>query len=917
MFKLFNRYHEQIALIENPINPILVDTLNTIGELKFDLPTSSIGLELEGYIQVENEQEYVIKEIVKHGATTSVVCMLNIEEVLGMAYDSFMSKEKTVKETADFILVGTGWRVIDKSSSGNKTRNLYGRVTNAYNLLILMCTVFGVEITYDTYNKTVTIVDSIGSDNGAYFISHHNLKKVTHDTHSHKLITRVIPIGKDGLTIEKVNGGKKWLENHSYSNKVIYGIWQSDRHDNAQKLKEDAQKYLDEMAVPYETYEVVVDDVYKLIGDITFRYELGDVVTVIDAVTGVKVKQRVIQKTKHLLDPSQDTINVANKGMTFQEYYKRLLTIADMTESVLGSDGMIGGGNISNDSIGKDHIQSDSIYAHHISAGQIEADHIIAGSISAEHILADSITATHIQSDTIDTRHLKAESVTANEIKAGTITAGSGIIAEGAIGTAEISKIDAGKIKSGTIDTSLVTVSGKNSNLKLSGNRLQVFDGIGSAQVERVSLGDVNADGTIYGLRVRGADGQTVLYDENGVYREGITDGSINNDKIAGDANIDGGKLNINSVVTEINEGTTSISGNRIEVDNKSLTVAIDDIQTTQNEQGEKISKNSSDILANANEIKTKVSSQTYEEDKAGNTTKFENMQSQITQNANSISTKVEQHIFNEETGKINSAISTVDQKADGISTKVTDLNGKYTELKQTVDGIDITGMVTFSDLSTQGRTTIHGGNIKTGTVYADYFRGRQLTAMEEINFDGGARFTALMTNGNKGVNLSTPAFQIGAKWWSVSYDGNATFEGVLDVMPDAFTNNGILGTASGFKSASSGNASVGKDMYANNFLSRYSLLDTAELYGKQPRTVMNTSDMLDSLNVAKDGDSFKIRVVEPVARTTGEVTSPFLVQDEEFGTGLDLESVVATLLESVKELKKENEELKKLIKEV
>ena len=73
-------------------------------------------------------------------------------------------------------------------------------------------------------------------------------------------------------------------------------------------------------------------------------------------------------------------------------------------------------------------------------------------------------------------------------------------------------------------------------------------------------MGDVNDDGTVYGLRVRGADGQTILYDENGVYREGITDGSINNDKIAGDANIDGGKLNIHSVIDNINkDGTGTI----------------------------------------------------------------------------------------------------------------------------------------------------------------------------------------------------------------------------------------------------------------------------------------------------------------------------------------------------------------------
>lgn len=904
MFKILNKNREQVGLLENPIKPVIYDTLNTIGELKFDFPTKFGKLELEGYIQVENGHEYVIKELVKHGKLTSCVAMFNIEEILGMAYDTFVSKENTVQKTAELILVGTGWKVINKASDKTKTRNLYGRVTNAYNLLILMCTVFGVEVEYDTLNKTVTIVDEIGSDRGAFFINEINLKKVTHDTHTHKLITRVIPVGKDGLTIEEVNGGKKWIENKSYSNKNIYGIWQSDRHDNPTKLKEDAEKFLAEMAVPYETYEVVVDDLYKLAGVYTQKYEVGDTVTIIDDVTNTRVKQRVIQRETYLLDPSQDRLNIANKGMTFQEYYKRLTTIADMTESVLGSDGMIGGGNIEEDSIGKDHIQSDSISADMIMADAIYAHHIQAGQIQADHIMADAITAEKIMAGEIEAKHIKANTITANEIATGTITAGSGIIADGAIGSAQIGELDAGKIKSGIIDSSLVRISGANSNLTISGNRLQVFSGIGSGQVERVSLGDVNGDNTVFGLRVRGKDGQTVLYDENGVYQEGITDGSINNDKIAGNANIDGGKLNIHSVVTKINEGTTSISGNRIDINNESLTVAIDKINTTQTEQGETISKQGADIKANAEQIALKVSSLDYEKDKEGNTTKFNNMQSQITQNANSIKSKVEQHVFDTETGKINSAVSEVKQTANGLSTKVTDLNGKYTELKQTVDGIDITGVVTFNDLSTSGSTVIHGDNLKTGTVYADYLRGTQLTAMDEINFDGGARFTILPVSGYRGLNLSTPCFQIGARWWTISYDGNAMFEGTLDVMPDAFTNSGIAGYASGFKVASSGNASVGKSIYANSFLSRYSTYST---YATRTRDVTPSIDTLSAIQI---GDSYKIRVDEtsPLARTS---SSPFLKEDEDFGVGLDLESVVASLLATVKQQQQEINDLK------
>lgn len=221
--------------------------------------------------------------------------------------------------------------------------------------------------------------------------------------------------------------------------------------------------------------------------------------------------------------------------------------------------------------------------------------------------------------------------INANHIQAGTIVAGSTIIANGAIGSAQISKVSADKLDAGVIDTSRITISGANGNLKLRGNRLQVFQGIGSSQYERVSLGDVNNDGTIYGLRVRGADGDTILYDENGVYREGITDGSINNDKIAGDANIDGGKLNIHSVIDNINkDGTGTIHGTKIDIDGESVTSKIFNIELNQNEHSETIERQQSEINQNREQINLKVSNQKYTEDMASMTSKLEKAESEI-----------------------------------------------------------------------------------------------------------------------------------------------------------------------------------------------------------------------------------------------------------------------------------------------
>lgn len=374
---------------------------------------------------------------------------------------------------------------------------------------------------------------------------------------------------------------------------------------------------------------------------------------------------------------------------------------------------------IINGSLSANQAQINELKANNVTiSGKLEATVAEVGSLKADVaeigiLKADVAEIETVLAGNITAKNIQAGSITAKELAANTITSGSAIIANGAIGSAQISELEASKINAGTIDTSKVTVAGPNSNLKMSGNRLQVFQGIGSQQKERVSLGDVNGDGSLYGLRVRGADGKTVLLDENGVKSEGLTDGSITNDKISGDANIDGAKLNINSVINKINkDGSETIQGTKIDIEGTNLSAKLSTITTTQTDQNKKISENSSKITANEKLINLKVDSQTYQIDQSGVNTKLNKATSDITAMKGEIALKVEQTDIENSTSalkgeidtKVNAAkseikittdkisqnvsslSSTVEKKADGST--VTALSNKVGTLETSVNGI-------------------------------------------------------------------------------------------------------------------------------------------------------------------------------------------------------------------------------------
>lgn len=61
----------------------------------------------------------------------------------------------------------------------------------------------------------------------------------------------------------------------------------------------------------------------------------------------------------------------------------------------------------------------------------------------------------------------------------------------------------------------------------------------------------------------------------------------------------------------------------------------------------------------------------------------------------------------------------------------VASINSSGSQVKISADHVDIQGYVTFSDLSTSGRTTIHGGNIQTNSITADKLAANSISAQK------------------------------------------------------------------------------------------------------------------------------------------------------------------------------------------
>lgn len=327
MLWLYSKEHERIALLKRASDVHIISTLSDGDkELIFDYRKDGRyrqDIECEGYILTQTD-EYVIKDIESGDTSDTVTAKLNLEELEGKTFpEGFKTTFFTFIQCMEVALEGTGWTV--KECNVLKRRTIKrDEGANVIDVIKQCISTYKIEIVYDTINKTISAYERIGSDRGRYIMETLNLRKLSVGKNTYDFCTQLYPVGKDGLTIESVNGGKKYVENFTYCSKKKMKTWIDRRYTDPSSLMEDAVYKLEELAKPYATYEADVTDlakqseVYKNILD----YTLGDTLTLVSKTEAVKEKQRIVKMTEYPKNPEKNTCELSSTRKTFADIQK-------------------------------------------------------------------------------------------------------------------------------------------------------------------------------------------------------------------------------------------------------------------------------------------------------------------------------------------------------------------------------------------------------------------------------------------------------------------------------------------------------------------------------------------------------------------------------------------------------------------
>ena len=252
---------------------------------------------------------------------------------------------------------------------------------------------------------------------------------------------------------------------------------------------------------------------------------------------------------------------------------------------------------------------------------------------------------------------------------------------------------------------------------------------------------------------------------------------------------------------------------------------------------------------------------------------------------------------------------SQIKQTADEINLKVSDLNGKYTELKQTVDGIDITGMVTFNDLKNAGATVINGSNITTGTINANLIKAGKLSGITIESNSNGVRSTME----SDGVKFYSSSRQCG----NISFDSNGagTAEEAKDRLWIRSQNNYALKLEATNNAVSIG-CGNNYNVWVKNMMSMTSI-DVSDLNTSHQNN-LSAFELIDNIDIVNDV------LVPKRKRNSNEDVNKYInyeyearydiegnLVDNRINSSINNNNMIALLLRAIKELKEEIEELK------
>ena len=391
----------------------------------------------------------------------------------------------------------------------------------------------------------------------------------------------------------------------------------------------------------------------------------------------------------------KSTTNIITSNIDYDELIKVLSEKADWL--YIDEDGQV---MLNGEVVPK--IKVIELEAEKVKADVGEFKDLTTENFTAVNAKIDNLKVTDLTAVNADITNLKAQyaeiqtlvngNLTSDNIQSIVITGDKFTVANGFIKDAMIETLSASKINTGIINTNNVSIQSEDGSMIINGTTQQFKD---ENNKVRIQIGK-DATGN-FTFALFSQDGKGVLIDETGIKSGAVPDGLIVNDMVADNANISGGKLDISSVISSINNNENTLNSSKIKFDdtNQTLDIAFNQlktkVETIENitvdgdlsSVIEQVTTNTTNISVMQGQISSLISNTTI--------TKQDGTVVQLKDEYNSTKDTVNSH-----TTKIGS----LETNYTAMSGEMTDVVSKQTSLEQNLEGFKTTVSTSYAKVS-------------------------------------------------------------------------------------------------------------------------------------------------------------------------------------------------------------------------
>lgn len=280
---------------------------------------------------------YLVKAIDGGSDRATIKAQIDLDDWKSTMVISYKSASSTVGEIVNAVKP-SGWSVVDNSAIRYRRTITLEAATPLDVLEQCRSTFSGCTFRFDNIRRVVTILNMDAGENlGAFATRQLNLKQSDYKGKSSGFATRLYAYGKDGMSFDSINDGKSYVEDHTYSDRVICAYWSDERYTIPQNLLADAKQKLAAMAVPQRSFDCEVVDLSAVDPE---RYSFLDfplfsVVSIIDETrSNAKLDHKVVERWRYPYHPEQNKIVFSSSAPRIQSQVTQVIQSITNVNSV-------------------------------------------------------------------------------------------------------------------------------------------------------------------------------------------------------------------------------------------------------------------------------------------------------------------------------------------------------------------------------------------------------------------------------------------------------------------------------------------------------------------------------------------------------------------------------------------------------